>query len=284
MTNVIACIDDSSLSEYVTDASVWASIKMEVPLTLLHSLEKAAITTNKNDLSGSIGFGSREHLLGELTELDEKRAKLSLEHGKAILNDAQKHAEAAGAKNISLLQRHGDLIETLTDLEDSTRAVILGRCGNNNDMNANTMGSHIERAARALHNPILITVGEFKAPTNFMIAYDGRETSDNAIARIIKSPLLKGLTCHLVMAGEDTKARRAKFENAKALLEQEGFKVTDALIAGDIYPVLTQYRQENHIELMVMGAYAHSKVKQFFVGSNTSKMIVESTIPLLILR
>ncbi|REG83165.1 universal stress protein [Marinomonas pollencensis] len=282
MTNVIACIDDSFLSEYVTKASVWAANKMEAPLTLLHSLEKAPITSN-NDLSGSIGFGSREYLLGELTELDEKRAKLALEQGKAILNDAQKHAQQAGIKNTSLLQRHGDLVETLTDIEDSTRLAVLGRSGGNN-MNANTIGSHIERAARALHHPILITVGEFRAPTNFMIAYDGRETSDNAIARIIKSPLLKGLACHLVMAGENTEVRRSKFENAKALLEKEGFDVTASLIAGDIYPVLTDYRQANSIELMVMGAYAHSKVKQFFVGSNTSKMIIESNIPLLILR
>ncbi|MGB5998587.1 MAG: universal stress protein [Marinomonas sp.] len=282
MTNVIACIDDSFLSEYVTKASVWAAIKMDAPLTLLHSLEKAPITSN-NDLSGSIGFGSREYLLGELTELDEKRARLALEQGKAILNDAQKHAQEAGTKDTTLLQRHGDLVETLTDLEDSTRMVVLGRCGGNN-MNANTIGSHIERAARALHNPILITVGEFTAPTNFMIAYDGRETSDSAIARIIKSPLLKSLTCHLVMAGENTEARRSKFENAKALLEKEGFDVTASLIAGDIYPVLTDYRQANDIELMVMGAYAHSKVKRFFVGSNTSKMIIESNIPLLILR
>jgi nucleotide-binding universal stress UspA family protein len=48
--------------------------------------------------------------------------------------------------------------------------------------------------------------------------------------------------------------------------------------------VLTQYREDNQIELMTMGAYAHSKVRQFFVGSNTSKMIIESDIPLLILR
>lgn len=281
MTNVVACIDDSYLSEYVTDASVWAAIKMEAPLVLMHSLEKP-VSTGNNDLSGSIGFGSREHLLDELTQLDEKRAHLAIEHGKAMLADAKKHAEETGAGNIELLQRHGDLIDTLIDMEDSTRLAILGRSGSTNDMNANTIGSHIERAARALHHPLLITVGEFHAPSNFMIAYDGREASDNAISRIIKSPLLKGLTCHLVMVGGEDK--RAKFESAKALLENEDFELKASLIAGEIYPTLTQYRQDNNIEMMVMGAYAHSKVRSFFVGSNTSKMIIESDIPLLILR
>lgn len=282
MTNVIACIDDSSLSEYVTTASVWAANTMKAPLTLLHSLEKTTSATSE-DLSGSIGFSSREHLLNELTELDEKRAKLALEHGKMVLENAKRYAEKTSAQDIVLLQRHGDLVESLIDLQENTRLIVLGR-GGQHSMNAHTIGSHIERVSRALHRPILITVGQFTPPKNFMIAYDGRETADNAIARIAKSPLLKSMECHLVMAGEDSPSRRTKFEHAKAILEAEGFLVQASLIAGEIYPVLTEYRQSHGIELMAMGAYAHSKVRQFFVGSNTTKMIIESSIPLLILR
>ncbi|AEF55075.1 universal stress protein [Marinomonas posidonica] len=283
MTNVIACIDGSSLSEYVTSASVWAAKQLSCPLILLHSLEKDESRTEE-DLSGSIGFGSREHLLDELVELDAKRAKLALEHGKMILDNAKSYALAAGAKQVSQLQRHGDLVESLAELEEDTRLIVLGRLGDHHTMNAHTIGSHIERVARSQHRPILISIGDFTPPKNFMIAYDGREAADNAIARIAKSPLLLSLKCHLVMAGDDTPERKEKLEDAQAMLEQEGFQVTASIQPGKIYPVLTQYRDDHNIELMVMGAYAHSKVRQFFVGSNTSKMIIESSIPLLILR
>lgn len=283
MTNIIACIDGSSLSECVTTASVWAAKQMGSPLTLMHSLEKETVRTDE-DLSGSIGLGSREHLLEELIALDAKRAKLALEHSKLVLENAKEFAHSAGAKQIELLQRHGDLVENLLDLEEETRLIVVGRCGTDHTQSAHTIGSHIERVARALHRPILISVGQFKAPTNFMIAYDGREAADNAIARIAQSPLLLGLPCHLVMAGDATPERKAKLEEAHRILEEEGFDVTASIIPGKIYPVLTQYREENQIELMTMGAYAHSKVRQFFVGSNTSKMIIESDIPLLILR
>ena len=283
MTNIIACIDGSALSENITTASVWAAKQMACPLTLLHSLEKEPPRTDE-DLSGTIGFGSREHLLDELITLDAQRAKLALEHGKLILENARAFALKAGAKQIDLLQRHGDLVETLSDLEEETRLIVLGRLGTNHAMDAHTVGSHIERIARTSHKPILISVGKFEAPKNFMIAYDGREAADNAITRIAQSPLLLGLPCHLVMAGDDTKERRVKLEEAQNTLEEEGFQVTSSIQPGKIYPVLTQYRNEHNIELMVMGAYAHSKVRQFFVGSNTSKMIIESNIPLLILR
>lgn len=283
MTNIIACIDGSVLSENVTTASVWAAKQMACPLTLLHSLEKE-VTRTDEDLSGSIGFGSREHLLDELVSLDAQRAKLALEHGKLVLENAKAFALKTGAKQIELLQRHGDLVETLADLEEETRLIVIGRLGSNHAMDAHTIGSHIERVARTSHKPILISVDKFKAPTNFMIAYDGREAADNPIARIAKSPLLLGLPCHLVMAGDDTKERRAKLEEAQNILEEEGFEVTSVIQPGKIYPVLTQYRKDHNIELMAMGAYAHSKVRQFFVGSNTTKMIIESDIPLLILR
>lgn len=283
MTNIIACIDGSSLSEHVTTASVWAAKQMGSPLILLHSLEKE---TNRSDedLSGSIGLGSREHLLDELVALDEKRAKLALEHGKLVLENAKDFAKNAGAKQIALLQRHGDLVDNLLHLENETRLIVVGRLGSNHTMDAHTIGSHIERVARTSHRPILINVGKFKTPRNFMIAYDGREAADNAIARIAQSPLLIGLPCHLVMVGEETSERRHKLDEAQQILEEEGFEVIASIKPGKIYPTLTQYKEENQIELMAMGAYGHSRLRQFFVGSNTSKMIIESNIPLLILR
>ncbi|MEO9655273.1 universal stress protein [Marinomonas sp.] len=283
MSNVIACIDGSSLSEHVTTASVWAALTMRSPITLLHSLEKPP-TRTAEDLSGSIGFGSREHLLNELITLEEKRSKLALEHGKLVLENAEVFAKQAGAEHIQSLQRHGDLIETLTDLKDETRLIVLGRLGSNHSIDAHTVGSNIERVARTLHNPILISVGEFHPPKNFMIAYDGREAADNAIQRIAKSPLLKKLPCHLVMAGENSPERQQKLAKATQILEAEGFEVTAYLESGSIFSVISHYRDQHKIELMVMGAYAHSKVRQFFVGSNTSRMIIESPTPLLIMR
>lgn len=283
MGNVIACIDGSSLSEHVTTASVWAALTLQCPITLLHSLEKPP-TRTAEDLSGAIGFGSREHLLDELITLEEKRAKLTLEHGKLVLENAEAFAKQAGANQIECLQRHGGLVETLTDLNDDTRLIVLGRLGSNHAMDAHTIGSNIERVARTFHSPILIGVGEFHPPKNFMIAYDGREAADNALQKIAKSPLLKNLPCHLVMAGENSPERQEKLNNAKQILLAEGFEVFSSLESGSIFSVISHYRDQHKIELMAMGAYAHSKVRQFFVGSNTSKMIIESPIPLLILR
>ncbi|MBK4355782.1 universal stress protein, partial [Enterobacter hormaechei] len=47
---------------------------------------------------------------------------------------------------------------------------------------------------------------------------------------------------------------------------------------------LIRYAEENAVDLIVMGAYGHSRLRQFFIGSHTSEMLQKTQQPLLILR
>jgi len=283
MKNIVACIDGSTISSSVCDAGAWASLRLSVPLTLLHVLEKAEQPAG-SDLSGNMIPGGREHLLEELTALDEQRARVALEHGKHMLAEAEERAKDDGAENISKAQRHGSLVETLQEVEEDTRLFIMGRQGEGHDATVMTMGSHLESAIRALHKPILITLQEFKTPKNFMLAYDGSATAEKALSKISFSPLLEGLPCHLVMAGKDIPEKREQLNKAAEKLKSEGFDVTSAIVAGEAPYALAQYQLDHRIDLLAMGAYGHSRIRQFFVGSTTSNMLSHSTVPLLILR
>ncbi|WP_426415696.1 universal stress protein [Aestuariirhabdus sp. LZHN29] len=283
MINITACIDGSAISGSVCEAAAWAGTRLDAPLTFLHVLEKPNAPA-KEDLSGAIGLGSREHLLDELTLLDEKRAKLALEHGKHMLEDAKARAIALGATDVALKQRHGNLMEELVACEADARLFVMGRLGNDHDINAQAIGSHLESVVRAIHTPILVTVGEFVRPTNYMIAYDGSETANKAIKRISTSPLLKSMPGHIVMVDGDSEANRNTLQRAVDLLLDSGHQITGHLVDGVVLECLEQFRQHNNIDLLVMGAYGHSRIRDFFVGSNTSKMIGNSVIPVLLLR
>ena len=117
-----------------------------------------------------------------------------------------------------------------------------------------------------------------------MLAYDGRETADKAVQRIIQGGLLQGMTCHLVTIKNTEQAQQQKFEQAKTRLEQEGFSVIATYLEGDISTSLMDYKQQHDIELVVMGAFAHSKMRNFFLGSNTMRMIENCRVPLIVLR
>ena len=282
-TLVLACIDGSNYTPAVCDAAAWAALRLEAPLTFLHVLNKVREAV-QSDLSGNIGLGSRESLLESLAELDAKRGKLAQEQGRQILAAAKERARVAGISEPAGLQRHGGLVETLAEREEEIRLLVLGKRGEAAEFASEHMGSHLERVIRSMSRPILVTTEEFRPPKRIMLAFDGSATTRKGVDMVAASPLFRGLPCHLVMVGADTAEARAQLARARQILEMARFDAPEVILPGEPEIALTRYQQENAIDLMIMGAYGHSRIRHLFVGSTTTEMIRNSTVPLLLLR
>lgn len=280
MNNVIACIDGSPVTAAVCDYAAWSALRLAAPLVLLHVLDKSEYPIQAN-LSGNIGLGSREALLEELAALDEKRGRLALEQGRLLLEEVQHRVINAGVTEPVTRQRHGSLIETVVEMEPETRLLVLGK----HDENLNEhIGSRLENVVRTMHRPILVTTDTYHPPRRFMIAFDGSETTRKGVEMIAASPLFHSLPCHLLMIGADSKANQGQLAWARDCLEAAGFEVHVALRSGDVERALCDYRAEHDIDLLVMGAYGHSVIRRFLVGSTTTSVMRNATVPVLLLR
>ena len=280
MNDVIACIDGTAVSEAVSDCAAWASLRLDAPLILLHVLDKAEYPTH-TDLSGNIGLGSREALLQELAELDEKRGKVALEQGRLMLEAARQRAVADGVANPIVHQRHGSLLDSLQAIEQDTRLLVMGKHDENLKPH---VGSRLESVVRTLHCPILVTTETFTAPQRVMLAFDGSPTTRKGVEMVAASPLLRGLPCHVVMIGADTNEHRSQLDWARQTLTAAGIEVTSALEQGEVEPTLCAYRREHDIDMLIMGAYGHSVIRRFLVGSTTTSVIRNAQMPVLLLR
>lgn len=280
---VMACIDASPYAEAVCDYAVWAANRLSVSMAVIHVLDRAQ-HTHTPDLSGSIGLGSQEVLLQQLAELDEKHGRLAMERGRLMLDAAKSRAEQAGVAGVDERLRHGTLVETLVELEEETRLLVLGKRGFSSADAHGHMGLHVEQVIRSVHKPILLTQQSYKEPQRIMLAFDGSATALKGLEMLAASPLGKGLPVHLVMAGANIEAAQQQMETAAHILRNAGFDTRVAIVGGEPEEVLNQYQQEHHIDLMVMGAYGHSRIRQFIVGSTTTAMISKAKCSLLILR
>ncbi len=279
-TNVIACIDGTDVSTAVSDYAAWSSLRLEAPLIVLHVLDRSAYPV-KSDLSGNIGLGSQEALLQELAELDEKRGRLALEQGRVMLEAARQRALADGVDDPIAHQRHGDLLDSLLAIEQDTRLLVLGKHDENL---AAHVGSRLETLVRSLHRPMLVCPPVYKKPERVMIAFDGSETAHKVVDRVAHSPLFRALPCHVVLIGPDNPANRGQLEWARHTLESSDFVVTTSLRQGEVEKTLCEYRREEAIDVLVMGAYGHSVIRRFLVGSTTTAVIRDAQIPVLLLR
>ena len=193
MKKVLACIDGSDYTQSVSDYAVWAAERLQAPLEFLHVLQRRPQRSTGMDLSGSIGFEEQSSLLAELVKLDEQHAKLAQQRGRQILGGVVERARSQGVMAESRL-RHGSLVETLTELEPDVRLFIIGKRGEHADFAKLHLGSNLERAVRAVHQPLLVASRQFKPIQNVLIAFDGSETTRKGITMIAGSPLLKNLS------------------------------------------------------------------------------------------
>lgn len=271
---VIACVDGSPSTRSVCEYAAWAAARLEASLALLHVLEKNAPPA-VSDLTGTLGIDSREQLTRELVRIEGERSRLLMARGTAVLAGCAELLKQKGCPDAQVLQKHGALDEILTGLGD-VRLMVLGRRGTES-----TVGSHLESVIRLQKRPVLVVPEDFSAPSRVMFAYDGSEASRENLKRLTVSPLLNGLICHLAMVNGDTSA----LQDAQAILQEAGITTEVRQLKGaSVTGALCRYADENGIDLTVMGAYGHSRLRRYFIGSHTTEMLSEARQPLLMLR
>lgn len=199
-----------------------------------------------------------------------------------MLEEATEWVIKKGLTNVEQLQRHGSLLESLIDLENQLRVLVIGKLGEDQSSNK-TIGSQLESIIRSIKSHTLVVTSPFSIPTSYLIAFDGSPTSEKLIEKAIKTPLLFGLDCHFVMV-DDFAAKSAAFEKAAIKLKNAGLSVHEGILSGSVDEALLKYQKDHQIGMMVMGAYGHSTLRQFFLGSNTTKVLIKSEVPLLLIR
>ncbi|MFT0850400.1 universal stress protein [Achromobacter sp. F4_2707] len=279
MNKVTACLDGASYTKSVCDYAIWAARRLDAPLEFLHVLIRQSDVAV--DASGSIGLGAQESLLQELADLDERRSIIAREHGNQLLDGARQFALQAGIPKVSTHQRHGELTDTLVALEAETRLYVLGQHDSATKPKRFLLDHNLESAVRTLHRPILVANSTFTEPRRCMIAFDASETGRKMIDMVAESPLLRGIECQIVTVGS---AAQDALQWASEKLAAAGLKATAHQLDGEPAAALANHARQHGMEIIVMGAYGHSRIRHLIVGSTTTTILRESQVPVLVLR
>ncbi|WP_296495384.1 universal stress protein [Rhodoferax sp.] len=285
MNRIYACIDGQSNSRSVIDWSAWAAQRLAVPLEFLHVLERHPERASTQDFSGAIGLGAQEAILQNLSESDALHSKAAIEAGRQLLSSARERAASAGVAQLDGRLRHGEFVATVQELEAGAQLLILGEHYHAAQTQKVHFDHHLEEVIRATRRSVLVaTRAQFAQPTHFALAFDGSSAAFKTIELISSSPLLAGLTALVVMAGSESALRARQLEEARQALQKAGFEVKTQLIAGEPNDVLPAFVNAQGADLLVMGAFGHSWLKQLIAGSTTSTLLRVSDVPVLILR
>ncbi|MBE3639358.1 universal stress protein [Mangrovicoccus algicola] len=282
MSKMIALVDGSTYSQSVCDLAAWAAARTGAGITVAHVMGHRQGV--KQDLSGNIGLGARTQLLDELAELDAAQARLAQKRGRAILEDAQARIAEAGIAEVEVRLRSGDLVEAMQELEAGADYLLIGKRGEAADYAKLHLGSNFERVARSATCPIIVAARAFKPVSKVMIAFDGKPAALKAVDHAMRDPIFAGLDFHVIMAGSESVEGRRRLDGALAMLRGAGHNAEGDILPGSPDEVIAREIGTRGADMLVMGAYGHSRIRGLLLGSTTSELVRACQVPVLLIR
>ena len=274
MNKILVAIDGSSYAGSVCDHAAWLAKRLDNEIELIHVINRTDQPNADHDLSGSIGVGARSALLDELSELDSKRAKVAMEHGRALLQDAKQRIEKAGVEKVSVVLRHDELSDTINELETYANAIVIGKRGQSADFATMHIGSNLERVARSTNTPMLVASRAFKPINKALIAYDGGPSCNRAINMLANNSGFNDIEVELLYVGKPAPVRDKLINKAAAQLRESGYTVQSLTKEGTAEKVIAEHVESNDIDLLFMGAYGHSRIRNLLIAQQQPKCCV----------
>ncbi|HJF27700.1 universal stress protein [Acinetobacter bohemicus] len=280
MKRVIACIDSSPCTNALADAAAWIARKTGRELVLLQVVDYYPASYHLGEISGVIGFESNAMLLKELAELEQKQSEIALNYSNNLLQHISDRIFKEYSIPTTHIQEKGDFLEQSFQILRPDDIAVIGLIGERSAEKNKPVGTNVENFIRGA-NCTVMTVGEqFKPPTRFIFAYEYSPTCLKMMKRVAESDLLRQLECHLLYIGDHVEVLNEPLQ----YLTQAGLEVIPKYRYGEVAENILSYQQEQGIQLIVLGAFSHSKIHQFFLGSIATTIFRNSKVPLLVVK
>lgn len=277
--NILLCTDGSPAADVATDCAIWLAGKLTARI---HALYVTDIRVLEGpwlaDLAGAVGAQPYAALVPRLQDIHREKAD-------SLLGTVGKNCQAHGVA-FELAHETGNLIPTMLQYEHNADLVVLGQRGEHAQWSGEMLGSSVERMIRASIKPALITPDTFRPIRRILIAYDGSLGAKKALHDGLD--LAAKLDADIFLM---TACYRDTEETASTILQEaqqqalaRNLKVHVQLTHGDAEVQILYWADQGQADLIVMGAYGHTRIREFVLGSTTHQVIRKATVPVLLAR
>ncbi|MEX2381876.1 MAG: universal stress protein [Opitutales bacterium] len=283
MKKLLVCTDGSTYAQVSCEYAAWIASRTGAAVTAIYvtdlrQFEVPLIT----DLSGSLGIQPYQGVMGQLKELEDQKAKVIGRNASQILEK-----ENPGGESF-FVHKTGLLVDSLEEMEDDCDLVILGKRGENADFAAGHLGSTMERVVRASSKPCLVTSRAYRPVRKVLLAYDAGKSCQKALKFLTENDIFRGLELHIVSvaeeSGEEEDRTLERLRSAEKSAMGGNYSLKCQMLHGTVEEQIVEYVAAQDIDLLVMGAYGHNRIRHLLIGSTTTEMIRRCKIPVLLFR
>ncbi|HBA83127.1 MAG TPA: hypothetical protein DCZ95_03440 [Verrucomicrobia bacterium] len=277
--SILVCTDGSAHGTAACDFGIHLTQKLQGQLSSLHVLDSRMLEGPlMSDISGWVGAQPFGHQLEQFRNLLQQR-------GESIVQAAGERAAAAGVA-MTTQMKMGHPVHVILEEEAHTELIILGQKGEHADFIGDMMGSTVENVVRSSIKPCLVTPAEFKPFTKILAAFDGSGHASRALHEAIEMSLGLSIPLSILTVAEDKdfdKANQITKDGLK-LAQAHNCPATHLVAKGPPYAAILEIAEKHRFDLVVTGAYGHSRIREMILGSTTTQLIRDAEIPIMLVR
>jgi nucleotide-binding universal stress UspA family protein len=275
---ILVPTDGSEYGKTAIDYGIYIAKKLQAQLIGLHVVDIGLMRGPVfSDISGSIGLPPYQEFLPAIEAGLDGRAE-------NVLHAFRQRCEAAGL-HPEILKAIGIIDETIIEEGKKTDWILLAQRGENFHLaKGGILGSTAELVVRNSGKPVLVTPKTYQDIESMALAYDGSPPAHNALKLAINLSGKAAWPLTIICITDNQAVADRLHEKIEATLEPFQIDCETIIIRGKDNREIIKFIEEGSVELLVMGAYGHNRLRQLFIGSTTSDVIQKSRIPVLLTR
>jgi nucleotide-binding universal stress UspA family protein len=233
------------------------------------------------DISGSVGMPPYDGFFDAIeTSFNEK--------ADCILRDFQERCKKSGIK-AEVKKTIGKISPIIIEEAHSADLILMAKKGEHFHLKeGGLLGSVAEAVVRNSGKPVLVTPDNFVEIESMGLAYDGSDSASKALKLSLELSDQAVWPLTAVIITSDAKKADTLSTQIEDMNQKESVAPTSdceiIILSGKESDEIIKFIREGAVELMVMGAYGHNRLRELLLGSTTSHVIRKSPIPVLLTR
>jgi len=218
-----------------------------------------------------------------LLEQSERLRQQLREQGEKALKDLREQATTAGVK-IDTYFESGVVSQIILDYAKDVDLVVMGRRGVGGKWRGPLFGSVFEAVVRHAPCPVLSTIHDPRPLNTLLVAYDGSDRAKDALEIGLHLSLEKDRRLIIFTADDGKDDRSAASFEAAALARERGVTAERRLVKGHVAEQILTISEQEDVDLILIGAYGHSRFLAAILGSTVDDVLHKATVPLMVCR
>ena len=275
--------DGSANSLIALEYGIYIARKLDAALIGLYVLDVNLIQGPMlTDISGSVGMPPYDGFFDAIeTSLNEK--------ADCILRDFQERCKKSGIE-AEVKKTIGKISPIIIEEARSADLILMAKKGEHFHLKeGGLLGSVAESVVRNSGKPVLVTPENFVEIESMALAYDGSDSASKALKLSLELSEQAVWPLTAVIITSDSKKAAALSAQVEEMNQKDPDEPPTSdceiiILSGKEQDEIIKFIREGAVELMVMGAYGHNRLRELLLGSTTSHVIRKSPIPVLLTR